>query len=118
MEPTDWAAADRAGVVLPGKKPPSTPTTARSHTPVNPTLEVLRADFESRPQTPTVVGQDEREEFLKRENELSDQLAEKDSALNNAEKLLKDVREEFGFLKEQESLQSKVTDSWHEKLRF
>jgi kinesin family protein 5 len=48
-------------------------------TPINPTIESLRGVIDSRPQTPTVLGleKDEREEFLKRENELTDQLAEK-----------------------------------------
>jgi kinesin family protein 5 len=48
-------------------------------TPINPALVDLRNDLESRPQTPTVVGldRDEREDFLRRENELSDLLAEK-----------------------------------------
>ena len=79
-------------------------------TPVNPALEGLRSEIDSRPQTPTVVGleKDEREEFLKRENELSDQLAEKESALAAAKKLVEELREELAFLKEQESSLSKV----------
>lgn len=80
-------------------------------TPVIPALEGLRSDLESRPQTPTVVGmdKDEREEFLRRENELSDQLAEKESALSAAEKLVKELKEELTFLKEQEASLSKVS---------
>jgi kinesin family member 5 len=79
-------------------------------TPVNPIIENLRSEvIDSRPQTPTVVGADEREEFLKRENELSDQVAEKDNALKASEKLLKELREEFGFLKEQETSLSRVS---------
>ena len=79
-------------------------------TPVNPALEGLRNDLDSRPQTPTVVGldKDEREEFLKRENELSDQLAERESALTAANKLVSELREELAFLKEQEASLSKV----------
>jgi len=74
----EWAAPDKA--ITNAKKPTSpTPTPARSGTPINPIIEHLRGDLESRPQTPTVVGldKDEREDFLKRENELSDALAEK-----------------------------------------
>ena len=80
-------------------------------TPVNPVLEGLRSDIDSRPQTPTVIGmdKDEREEFLRRENELSDQLAEKESALASVEKLVKELREELAFLREQEASVSKVT---------
>ena len=79
-------------------------------TPVNPALEGLRSEIDSRPQTPTVVGldKDEREDFLRRENELSDQLAEREAALIAADKLVKELREELTFLKEQESSLSKV----------
>jgi kinesin family protein 5 len=73
----EWAAPDKANAKKPTSPTPSTP--ARSGTPINPIIENLRSDLESRPQTPTVVGldKDEREDFLKRENELSDALAEK-----------------------------------------
>ena len=79
-------------------------------TPVNPSVEGLRSDLESRPQTPTVIGldKDEREDFLKRENELSDSLAEKESALVAADKLVKELREELAFLKEQEAAVNQV----------
>ena len=77
----EWAAPDKAIAIAIAKKPTSpTPSTpARSGTPINPIIENLRGDLDSRPQTPTVVGldKDERDDFLKRENELSDQLAEK-----------------------------------------
>ncbi|KAG8901134.1 hypothetical protein FRB99_005550, partial [Tulasnella sp. 403] len=105
VEPSNYATADRAGVVVSPvtKKPPS----SRAMTPSIPALESLR-DLESRPQTPTIVGldKDEREEFLKRENELTDQLAEKESALSAQAKLLADLREELSFVKEQESSMS------------
>ena len=79
-------------------------------TPVNPNIEGLRSDLESRPQTPTVVGldKDEREDFLRRENELSDALAEKESTISAAERLVKELREELAYLKEQEASVSKV----------
>lgn len=74
-------------------------------TPINPAIEGLRTELTSRPQTPTVLGLelDEREAFLKRENELSDSLAEKESSLNAADKLVKELKEELTFLKEQEA---------------
>lgn len=80
-------------------------------TPVIPALEGIKAELDSRPQTPTVVGldKDEREEFLKRENELSDQLAEKESALVAAKKLVEELKEELTFLKEQEASVSKAS---------
>ncbi len=92
-------------------------------TPLNPAIENLRGDLDSRPQTPTVIGldKDEREEFLKRENELSDQIAEKESALVASEKALKETREELAFLKEQErslSTENKTISSQLNDLRL
>lgn len=82
-------------------------------TPVNPSIEGLRSDLESRPQTPTVIGldKDEREDFLKRENELSDALAERESILAATDKLVKELKEELAFLKEQETAVNKVRRS-------
>jgi len=122
VEQSEWATSavkgGAAAAPAPKKAPTSptltpstiTPAVSRSMTPVNPSIEGLRADLESRPQTPTVVGldKDEREDFLKRENELSDALAEKESALAMAEKLMKELKEELVFLKEQEAAVSKV----------
>lgn len=53
------------------------PAKGRSGTPVNPVLERVGDEGGSRPLTPVVGGfeKDEREEFLRRENELGDQLA-------------------------------------------
>ncbi|KAI9279499.1 kinesin heavy chain [Umbelopsis sp. AD052] len=57
----------------------------------------------SRPATPaTVLEKDEREEFLKRENELMDQIAEKETELATREKLLESMKEELGLFKDQE----------------
>ncbi|TQS32994.1 hypothetical protein Golomagni_06675, partial [Golovinomyces magnicellulatus] len=47
-----------------------------------------------------ILEKDEREEFLRRENELQDQLAEKESAAAAAEKQLREIKEELSFLKE------------------
>ncbi|KAH9926211.1 kinesin heavy chain [Fomitopsis serialis] len=107
----DWASSEKADVATaPPKKAPTSPTpsSTRSMTPVNPAIEGLR-ELDSRPQTPTVVGldKDEREEFLKRENELSDQLAEREHNLIAAQKLVGELKEELSFLKEQEASVSK-----------
>ena len=78
----DWATPDKAatGATAP-KRPSSTApsTPGRSMTPILPALQDLRSDLDSRPQTPTVVGldKDERDDFLRRENELSDLLGER-----------------------------------------
>ncbi|KAG6866930.1 hypothetical protein C0991_003846 [Blastosporella zonata] len=114
VEQSEWTTSAKAAAASSStapKKPPTSPTpstplsTSRSMTPVNPAIESLRGDLESRPQTPTVIGleKDEREDFLKRENELSDQLAEKESTLLTAEKLVKELKDELTFLKEQEA---------------
>jgi kinesin family protein 5 len=118
VDEADWAAPGKKGAPVPSPKKsptPSTPSTthpsfSRSMTPVNPSVEGLRSDLESRPQTPTVIGldKDEREDFLKRENELSDALAEKESTLVAADKLVKELREELAFLKEQEAAVNQV----------
>lgn len=80
---------------------------------MHPAVEGLRSEelHFSRPQTPVSVialEKDEREDFLRRENELSDALAERESALATAEKLVKELREELTFLKEQEAGVNKV----------
>ncbi|KAG1715698.1 hypothetical protein ID866_1461 [Astraeus odoratus] len=111
VDQSEWATPDRpSSVAMASKKHALTPSSTRSQTPINPVLEGLRSEIDSRPQTPTVIGleKDEREEFLRRENELSDQLAEKESALATAEKLVKELREELAFLKDQEVSLSKV----------
>ncbi|KAI9359349.1 kinesin heavy chain [Pilaira anomala] len=63
------------------------------------------AEDASRPNTPSsvVLEKDEREELLKRENELMDQIAEKETELANREKLLESLKEEIGYYKEQEA---------------
>ncbi|KAL1755913.1 putative kinesin-1 [Schizophyllum commune] len=121
VEEADWATPAKAGAPASAaksepKKAPTSPTpsgvsTSRSMTPVNPAIENLqKGDFpDSRPATPTVLGleKDEREDFLRRENELTDALGERESALNAAEKLVKELKEELTFLKEQEATVSK-----------
>ena len=62
----------------------------------------------SRPATPAIVlEKDEREEYMKRENELMDQIAEKETELANREKLLESLKEETTYYKEQEQLVTK-----------
>ncbi|ORZ22383.1 kinesin heavy chain [Absidia repens] len=62
----------------------------------------------SRPSTPAIVlEKDERDELLKRENELMDQIAEKETELANREKLLDSLKEEMTYYKDQEQLVTK-----------
>ncbi|KAG5941546.1 Kinesin heavy chain [Claviceps monticola] len=77
---------------------PSTPsrlaTESRSETPM--TMD--------RASTPSLqLEKDEREEFLRRENELQDQLAERESLATAAEKTLRETKEEMTYLKEHDS---------------
>jgi len=74
---------------------PSTPSRqSRSETPA----------LTDRAGTPSLpMDKDEREEFLRRENELQDQLAEKESAVAAAEKSLQESKEELAFLKDHDS---------------
>ena len=68
----------------------------RSETPTRPDSR-----FGERSSTPSVVlEKDEREEFLRRENELQDQLAEKETQVAAAEKILTETRDELKLLKD------------------
>lgn len=86
-------------------RPSGTPSRlqSRSETPSRPDsrTELDRAG------TPSLLDKDEKEEFLRRENELQDQLAEKETQFANAEKGLKEAKEELTFLKEHDSRVSK-----------
>ncbi|CAO3622231.1 unnamed protein product [Cunninghamella echinulata] len=62
---------------------------------------------DSRPTTPGLtLEKDEREEFLKRENTLMDQIAEKETELANREKLLESLQEELSVLQENKKTMS------------
>ncbi|KAI4100893.1 MAG: hypothetical protein L6R37_005208 [Teloschistes peruensis] len=61
-----------------------------------------------RSSTPSLVlEKDEREDFLRRENELQDQLAEKETQLSTAEKGLQEAKEELQMFKDSTSRSSK-----------
>ena len=81
---------------------------ARAETPSKQLQDIKRADTPSRPEsrleidragTPA-LDRDEKEEFLRRENELQDQLAEKESALAAAEHGLQEAKKDLVGLKE------------------
>ncbi|KAL4798450.1 P-loop containing nucleoside triphosphate hydrolase protein [Aspergillus venezuelensis] len=64
-----------------------------------------------RSSTPSIVlEKDEREEFLRRENELQDQVAEKESHIANVERGLREAREELRSLKENSARSGKDND--------
>ncbi|KAK7179612.1 Kinesin heavy chain [Paraphaeosphaeria sporulosa] len=108
-----WVPALETGS---GKKPPSTPraqtpsrldATKNSETPSRPDsrLDIERAGTPSIP-----LEKDEKDEFLRRENELQDQVAEKESLLEKANELLKAAREELSYFKERDSKSNKDTE--------
>lgn len=88
---------------------PATPSrlqeTARAETP--------RPDSRlgDRSSTPSLVlEKDEREEFLRRENELQDQIAEKETHTVNVERSLREAREEMRSMKENAGRSGKDND--------
>lgn len=105
-----WTPALKDAAKLPAR--PATPSRGPSEqrkgaeTPSS-TRPESRLDLE-RASTPTVaLDKDEREEFLRRENELQDQLAEKESAIVAAEKSLQDAKTELKELRETHSRSNK-----------
>ncbi len=111
---SEWADASK--VVVGQGAPVATPSLAATPTsqsrPLTPAVENLR-DLASRPETPSAVSidKDERDEFLRRENELSDQIAEKEVALKSAETSLREATQELAFYREQEATLSKDNKS-------
>lgn len=83
VDPDHWVKS-LAGIKADGARrvvsPPTPSTPSRIGTPGGGLLSPFQSD--SRPDTPTVFNLpiDEKEEFLRRENELSDQLADKVSS--------------------------------------
>jgi kinesin family protein 5 len=100
---------------LDSKHPPSTPSrtaevraSSRADTPSRPDS---RQELLERAGTPSLpLDKDEREEFLRRENELQDQLAEKESQLAHAEKQFNETKEELTFLKNHDTQASRDND--------
>ncbi|UNI21692.1 Kinesin heavy chain [Purpureocillium takamizusanense] len=104
-----WAhpgAADGvSGAKVDARARPSTPSRplpeSRSETPI----------ISERSGTPSLtLEKDEREEFFRRENELQDQLAEKESQATAAEKQLRETKEEMSYLKEHDSRMGKENE--------
>lgn len=94
---SDAVASRKAEARAPRPATPSRPQTdSRSGTPSRPDSR-----FGERSSTPSMVlEKDEREEFLRRENELQDQLAEKESQIAKTEKDIADKKEELKLVKE------------------
>src|SRR3984885_320812 len=81
----------------------------RPETPSRLPSDSLRADTPSRPDSRTgdrsstpsvIIEKDEREEYLRRENELQDQIAEKETQVTNTERALQETKDELRSLKD------------------
>lgn len=112
---TEVATTSRASEL---KSPrPGTPSRlqadlARSETP-------NRSDsrLNDRSSTPSIIMEkDEREEFLKRENDLQDQLAEKETQVTTAERILAETKEELKTLRENTVRVNRDNEAMTEKL--
>ena len=80
---------------------PGTPSLLQAEPGRSETPSRSESRFGERSSTPSVVlEKDEREDFLRRENELQDQLAEKETQVAAAEKSLMETRDELKLLKE------------------
>jgi kinesin family member 5 len=111
---SDGASSSRADLKSP--VPASTPGLR---------TDAIRSEAPSRPDSRTgdrsstpslIVEKDEREEFLRRENELQDQLAEKETQATNAEKSLAEMKEELTNLRANISRTVKESESMAEQL--
>ncbi|CAO3648462.1 unnamed protein product [Mucor hiemalis] len=99
-----WASMDgksktSTAAAAAGVEPPITPP----QTPA-PAFKLSTSDDDtSRPSTPAMVlGKDEKDEFLKREQELLDQIAEQTAELSNREKQVVEIQEMLEELKDKE----------------
>ncbi|KIV78731.1 hypothetical protein, variant [Exophiala sideris] len=97
----------------------------RPETPSRAASDLLRSETPSRPDsrmgdrssTPSIIlEKDEREEFLRRENELQDQLTEKETQAANAERSLQELREELKSYREGTLRTTKDNETMAEKL--
>ena len=111
-----WTSAMSGDSVSHAKAEPrqTTATPSRLHT------DYARSETPSRPDsrigdrssTPSMIlEKDEREEFLRRENELQDQLAEKEAQATNAENRMKLAEDELQSLKETNGQSSKDNEN-------
>lgn len=101
------------------RKPPSTPSRAetpsrlnRSETPrPESRLELERAGTPSVP-----LEKDEKDEFLRRENELQDQVAEKETLLAKYDEQLKTAKEELQYYKERDAKSLKENEKMNSEI--
>jgi len=94
------------------RRPPSTPS--RAETPSRVGRETPRPDSRmdlERAATPSVpLEKDEKDEFLRRENELQDQVAEKETLIVKYEDQLKTTKDELQYYKERDAKSNKENE--------
>lgn len=97
----------------------------RPETPSRLLSDHLRSDTPSRPDsrtgdrasTPSIIlERDERDEFMRRENELQDQLAEKETQAANAERSVQEMKEELRQYRDSQARLSKENDAIQDNL--
>jgi kinesin family member 5 len=97
----------------------------RPETPSRLQSDSLRADTPSRPDSRTgdrsstpsmIVEKDEHEEYLRRENELQDQIAEKETQVANTERALQEAKDELRSLKDGSIRLSKENETMTDRL--
>ena len=109
-----WAAPLAAGDAITGMKAesrmqrPATPSRLPTDYAKSETPSRSESRVGDRSSTPSIIlEKDEREEFLRRENEFQDHLAEKETQLSTAEKGLQEAKNELRMLKENMTRSSK-----------
>src|SRR5277367_2913515 len=116
-----WTPSLKAVATTTGSesRPPRPETPSKLHS------DSLRADTQSRPDSRTgdrsstpsvIVEKDEREEYLRRENELQDQIAEKETQVANAERGLQEAKDELRSLKDSSIRLSKDNEVMTDRL--
>lgn len=108
-----WTPARSEGMSLAKVEPRAPRPATPSRLPDIPRAETPRPDSRmgDRSSTPSLVlEKDERDEFLRRENELQDQIAERESHIATVERNLREAREELKGLKENSARSGKDND--------
>lgn len=110
---SERAELGKMALVDPASAPSALAARARPQTPATPSgIEALK-ELSSRPDTPTAVSldPDEREQFLRRENELSDTLAQKEREHQDLSTLHDRLQEEYALLQESATRTAKDKDA-------
>ncbi|KAI9468504.1 MAG: kinesin heavy chain [Benjaminiella poitrasii] len=111
---SNWASKDLTAATKSSMSKAAPSQTGASLSPLTPppTPFKLSIDDDSRPSTPAIVlNMDEKDEFLKREQELLEQISEKTAELSNRAKQVEEVQSILKELKEKERSLSQVNKS-------